>query len=129
MVVTEGNIYDTKGWDKEDLRHRRTFFLYDLLFAGAGALYLSQMLKGWAQLALLVYAALHFLGHGFYIAAWNSGSKPMESVLEWSVTHPSQRALHDTPFWNSFNEIGTYADLGLHATIAVLAAYFLLRAQ
>ena len=126
MVVSEGSIYETKGWDKEDLRQRRSFFIYDLLFAGAGAIYLSQMLSGWIKIALLVYAALHFVGHGYYVLFWNSNFKPMESVIQWSVTHPSQRALYDTPFWNTFNTIGTYADLGLHLSITVFAVYFLL---
>ncbi len=126
MVLTEGRITPNGGWDLHDIRDRRWFFLYDLLFAAGAALYLSTFLRGAAKVILLLYAFLHFLGHGYYICNWTSGEQTIESVLRWSVTHPAQRGLVDESWWNSFNWWGTAADLGLHATVAVLAAYFLI---
>lgn len=122
MVLLEGRISSLHGWDTADLRSRRMFFLYDLVFALFGSIYLSQYLTGWWRFALLFYATVHCIGHGYYVLAWNTKSELMESVLEWSTLHPAQRPIFISPFWNEFNWWGTALDLGLHGTISILAA-------
>jgi hypothetical protein len=126
MVLSEGRIALTHGFELEQIRQNRFFFIYDLLFAFGASLYLSTFLKGWSRILLLTYAVLHAIGHGYYIFIWESGDDAIETVLKWSTVHPSQREFAMSPWWNQFNWWGTLADLGLHTTVTVLAAGFLI---
>lgn len=126
MVLTEGRISLNNGWDVGDIRQNRLFFVYDLLFALTASLYLSGFLKGLPKTALIVYACLHAIGHGYYILAWDSKDDSVETVLKWSTVHPSQREFEMSHWWNMFNWWGTTSDLTLHVIVTTLSGMFLI---
>ena len=126
MVLTEGRISENRGFELHDIRQNRFFFIYDLLFALTASLYLSTFLRGWQRTTLITYAILHAIGHTYYILMWDSKTDAIETVLKWSTVHPAQRELVMSSWWNAFNWYGTLADLGLHATVTVLATVFFL---
>jgi len=124
MVLTEGRISLNHGWDVSEIRQNRFFFIYDFLFALTASLYLSTFFKGLPKIALIVYAILHAIGHGYYIIAWESKNDLVETVLKWSTVHPNQREYAMSHWWNMFNWWGTTSDLTLHLIITVLSGVF-----